>query len=113
AEDRAGVVFDRAAGSGAAHEQEAVGAQLLVGTLRLEPVDRLAAAALALDGDLLVLVVVVVLVARDHAILEDPIEVRFDVVGREQLVVVLLLFLALALASTGGGFGLLLLVVVI
>ena len=93
AEDRAGVVADRAAGGGGADEEEAVRAQLLVGPLGLQPVAGLA----AIVGLVLVVFVVFVL-GGDEAILEDPIEIGLDVVGRQQLLVLVLLLLAGAAA---------------
>src|SRR5690606_28801018 len=109
-EHRAGVVLDRASRSGRAHEQEAAGAQDLVGSLRLEPVDDLA----ALVGDRDVLVVLVLLILDgDHPVLQDPVEVGLHVVGSEQIVVVVLVLVLGALALAGANRRLTLVVLVL
>jgi hypothetical protein len=96
-EDRAGVVLDRAAGGGRPHEEEAARAERLVGALGLEAVDRLA----ALVDLRLLLVLVLLVLCRDHAVLEDPVEVGLDVVGGDEVVVVVLLLVLGALALAG------------
>ena len=98
AEDRTVVVADRAARGVGPHEQEAVRAELLVGPLRLQPVAGLAAVV-----GLLVVLVVVLVLGRDQAVLEDAVEVGLDVVGREQVVVLVLLLLAGARPALGAG----------
>ena len=65
------------AGADRPDEQEALRAQLLVGSLRLEAIARLAAVL----GLFLLVVLVVVVLGGDEAVLEDAIEVGFDVVG--------------------------------
>src|SRR5215212_154709 len=107
-EDRAVVVLDGAPWRVGAHEEEAAGAERLVGAFGLQPVERLAA---VVDRSFLVLVVLLVL-GGDHAIFEDPVEIGFDIVGRQQVVVVvLLLFLGLPLPNARGAFGVVLAVV--
>src|SRR5215210_9167281 len=104
-EDRAVVVLDRAPRRVGAHEEEAARAQRLVGAFGLQPVERLAT---VVDRSFLVLVVLLVL-GGDHPILEDPVEIGFDIVRRKQVVVVvLLLFLRLPLANPRGALGVIL-----
>ena len=84
-----GVVAHGTARGSGPHEQEAGRAQLLVGALGLQPV-----AAVGAVVGLVLLVVVVVVLGGDETVLEDAIEIGLDVVGREQLVVLVLLLLA-------------------
>src|SRR4029079_414347 len=86
AEERAVLVADEARGRRAAHEQEAGRAELFVGPLGLEAVTALA----PLLGFGLLLVLVGGVLGGDEAVLEDGIQIGLDVVGVDDVLVVLL-----------------------
>ena len=75
AEQRAVVVADGTHWRALAHEQEAGRAQLFVGTFGLNSIGSFTALLRAF------LFVLVLVVGRDHSILEDRVQVGFDVVG--------------------------------
>ncbi len=95
AEDRAVVVTDRAVGRARLHEQEARWTQLFVLLFGQEPLRRLHHGL----GLVLVLVVLVVLAGGDEPVLQDLVEILFDVVVGDEFVVVVVLVVIGALLA--------------
>src|SRR4051794_13114118 len=85
AEQRALIVADRASRGVLPDEEEAARAELLVGPLGLQAVAGLGAVLR------LLVILVALLVGRDEAILQDGVEIRFDVVGGDDVVIVVVL----------------------
>src|SRR4051794_2302688 len=85
AEQRALIVADRTSRGVLPDEEEAARTELLVGPLGLQAVARLGAILR------LLVVLVALLVGGDEAILQDGVEIGFDVVGGDDVVIVVVL----------------------